>query len=212
MQNVRRRVAVAFLSVVGCVPRETSVMLVEIPPPAGPDLVAEARIIDSAGASPSGSYTPLGAGDAPRVNVSAPRTSSTFAVAPAPFSTSTSTTVSPSLLDPMDSCLPQAAMAGKSSGSAPIDRKALADELRWAKTRAEKCCPRYPGSARVVVTVGPNGAPSNVGVALPGVASANLGTCIRKLFDDVRVTPFVGAPVVETSLVSTENAPPPSTM
>jgi hypothetical protein len=112
----------------------------------------------------------------------------------------------------MDSCLPQAAMPGKNAGSAPLDRKALADELRWAKTRAEKCCPRYPGAARVVVTMGPNGAPSNVGVALPGVASADLGKCIRKLFDDVRVTPFVGAPVVETSQVSTENAPPPSTM
>ena len=193
MQNVRHLVTVAFLSVVGCVPRETSVVVVgssSLSAPTSPTSAPDAGLLERE----------LG-----------PVTVIRYGVAPVPFPTS-ETAASPSLLDPMDSCLPQAATPGKAAGSVPLDRNALAAELRWAKTRAEKCCPRYPGSARVVVTVGPNGAPSNVGVALPGVASADLGRCIRKLFDDVRVTPFVGASVVAASTVSTENAPAPSTM
>lgn len=192
MQNVRHLVTVAFLSVVGCVPRETSVVVVESSSPSAPTSAPapDARLV----------ARELG-----------PVTVTRYGVAPVPFPTS-ETAASPSLLDPMDSCLPQAATPGKAAGSVALDRNALDAELRWAKTRAEKCCPRYPGSARVVVTVGPNGAPSNVGVALPGVASADLGKCIRKLFDDVRVTPFVGASVVAASSVSTENAPAPSTM
>lgn len=195
---MRRLLALALLSVVGCVPRETSMTVVDIPPPLGPDLAAEARLIASASAASSAAPS-RGAGIAPRSSA-------------APVPQWTAAPASPSLLDPMDSCLPQAATAGKTAGSAPLDRKALGDELRWAKTRAEKCCPRYPGTVRVVVTLGPQGAPTNVGVALPGVASADLARCIRRLFDDVRVTPFAGAPVVETSSVSTENAPLPSTM
>lgn len=185
---MRRLVTLAFLCVAGCVPRETSLVVIEIPPPA-----------------PAADPAP------PVIVAASPSSAPSYAVPPVALSTAPAP-VSPSLLDPMDSCLPQAGLPGKTAGTAPLDRKVLADELRWAKTRAEKCCPKYPGSARVVVTVGPNGAPSNVGVALPGVASADLGRCIRKLFDDVRVTPFVGAPVVDVSTVSTENAPAPSTM
>lgn len=109
---------------------------------------------------------------------------------------------SPSLLDPMDPCLPRAP-ASRASTTASLDRSQLVAEVRWAKQRAELCCPKVTGSIQVAVTVAPSGAPSAVTVAPPSGAAPGAGVCVKRLFAEIQVTPWSGAAVTEKSDVST---------
>ena len=115
---------------------------------------------------------------------------------------------SPSLLDPMDPCLPRVTGVASSS-DADVDRAELQGEVRWAKTRVELCCPRTAGSIQVVVTVGSGGAPTDVAVTPPKGAAPAVATCVKRLFSELRITPWRGAPVIAKGDLSTEKSAAP---
>lgn len=102
----------------------------------------------------------------------------------------------------MDPCLPRGAPS-HGVAAATLDRNQLLGELRWAKQRAELCCPSAVGSTQVVVTVASTGTPSAVSVAPPKGAATALATCVKRLYGEIQVTPWTGAPVTEKSDLST---------
>lgn len=188
-----RRLTSVFVVLAACAPQETAVAVVpaqspiaEVPAPASSSAPPVAVV-----AAPPRSTTP------PPAPTVAPRA--------APLASATAPS-SPSLLDPMDPCLPRALDAHRPAPRATVDRAGLVGELRWAKTRAEICCPRVAGSTQVTVTVASSGVPQTIALAGPAAAPPGLPACIRKLYFEIRVDPWTGGPAVEKSDVSTASS------
>lgn len=169
----------AFCLLVGCAPQESFVALAEPKPEPPPPVEAPAVVTLPPPPPPVAAATSVVA-----------------IVRPDPPPTS------PSLLDPMDPCLPRGA-ASRAVASAALDRNQLLGEVRWAKQRAELCCPSATGSTQVVVTIASTGSPSAVAVAPPKGAAPALATCVKRLFSEIQVTPWIGAAVTEKSDLST---------